>query len=90
MGQQKIENEIKKVIAEVVVVDEIKICDRALLIEDLGFDSLDLIELVMALEDLFEIPISDDQAESVKTFADVVDVVYEMVTGVKLERKENA
>ena len=68
-------DDIKEVVVEQlsVYVDEVK--DDAKFVEDLGADSLDVVELVMALEEKFDIEIPDDEAEKIATVADVVAYV---------------
>lgn len=56
-------------------VDEEKITDGASLIDDLGLDSLDTVELVMVIEEELKVAISDDEAESITTFSDLVTIV---------------
>jgi len=68
-------DDIKEVVVEQlsVSIDEVK--DDAKFVEDLGADSLDVVELVMALEEKFDIEIPDDEAEKIATVADVVAYV---------------
>jgi acyl carrier protein len=68
-------DEIKEVVVEQLNVnpDEVKL--EANFVEDLGADSLDVVELVMALEEKFEIEIPDEDAEGIKTVKDVVDYI---------------
>jgi acyl carrier protein len=68
-------DEVKEVIVEQLNVspDEVKL--ESDFVEDLGADSLDVVELVMALEEKFEIEIPDDEAEKIKTVKDVVDYI---------------
>lgn len=68
-------NKIKRVIREQLGASEEEIVPTARLIDDLGGDSLDLVELVMALEDEFEFEITDEEAEKLVTVQDVVDFV---------------
>jgi acyl carrier protein len=65
----------KKTIAEFLGVEESTLTDEKKLVDDLGCDSLDEIELVMALEDDFGIAIPDEEADKCKTIKDVVDLV---------------
>ena len=62
-----IEQRVKKVIAEQLSINEADIKNESAFIEDLGADSLDTVELVMALEDAFKIEIPDDQQEKLRT-----------------------
>ncbi|GAA3944095.1 acyl carrier protein [Litoribacillus peritrichatus] len=66
---------IKDIIVEQLSVEASLVTDQASFTEDLGADSLDTVELVMALEEAFEIEIPDDAAQNVKTVADVVALI---------------
>ncbi len=68
-------DEVKEVIAEQLNVSEDEIKMESNFVEDLGADSLDVVELVMALEEKFEIEIPDSDAESIATVKDVVDYI---------------
>ncbi|MGH7729133.1 MAG: acyl carrier protein [Vulcanimicrobiaceae bacterium] len=63
---------VKKIIVEQLGVDEAEVTDEASITEDLGADSLDLVELVMAFETEFNIDIPDEEAEQIKTVGDAV------------------
>jgi acyl carrier protein len=69
-GQDAIHSSIVKVIAEQLGVEESKISPKASFINDLGADSLDMVELVMAFEEHFEIEIPDEEAEKITTVQD--------------------
>ena len=62
-----IEAKVKKIVAEQLGVNEADIKNESSFVDDLGADSLDTVELVMALEDAFETEIPDDQAEKITT-----------------------
>ena len=64
---------VKAIIAEHLSVDEDKVTDTASFIDDLGADSLDTVELVMAFEEEFDCEIPDDAAEKILTVKDAVD-----------------
>ena len=66
---------VKKIVAEHLNVEPEKITEDAKFIEDLGADSLDTVELVMAFEEEFGIEIPDDAAESIATFGDAVKYI---------------
>jgi acyl carrier protein len=66
---------VKKIVVEHLGVDEEKITDNASFIDDLGADSLDTVELVMAFEEEFGIEIPDDAAENIQTFGDAVKFI---------------
>ena len=64
---------IKKIVADHLGIEEEKVTDEASFIDDLGADSLDTVELVMAFEEEFGIEIPDDAIEKIKTVADAVN-----------------
>ncbi|MBN9545360.1 MAG: acyl carrier protein [Alphaproteobacteria bacterium] len=66
---------VKKIVVEHLNVDAEKVTDNASFIEDLGADSLDTVELVMAFEEEFGIEIPDDAAESIVTVGDAVKYI---------------
>lgn len=68
---------VRKLIAEALGVSEDEVVPTASFIEDLGADSLDIVELVMELEKEFEIAIEDDDAERISTVQDAVDYILE-------------
>ena len=70
-----ISDRVKKIVVEHLNVDEEKIADDASFIDDLGADSLDTVELVMAFEEEFDIEIPDDAAETIQTFGDAVKFI---------------
>lgn len=72
-----IEERVIKVIAEQLGVDEGKVVKEASFVEDLGADSLDTVELVMALEEQFETEIPDEDAQKILTVADAIKYVRE-------------
>ena len=70
-----LEEKVKKIIAEQLSVSEDQITPTASFVEDLGADSLDTVELVMALEEEFESDIPDEEAEKIGTFQDVLNYI---------------
>ncbi len=66
---------IKKIVVEQLGVDEDEVTMEASFIDDLGADSLDIVELIMALEEEFEIEIPDAAAEKITTVGDAVEYV---------------
>ena len=66
---------VKKIVVEHLGVNEDKVTDGASFIDDLGADSLDTVELVMAFEEEFGIEIPDDAAESIQTVGDAVKFI---------------
>ncbi len=67
------EDRIKEIIAEKLDINIEQVTDEAKFIDDLGADSLDVVELIMTLEDLFEIEITDEQAEKIQTVRQAID-----------------
>ncbi|WP_179379454.1 acyl carrier protein [Jannaschia marina] len=70
-----IEDRVRKKVVEHLGVEEDKVTENASFIDDLGADSLDTVELVMAFEEEFGIEIPDDAAESIQTFGDAVNFI---------------
>ncbi len=71
------EGRVREIICEHLGVGEEEVTPGASFIEDLGADSLDIVELVMALEEEYEMEISDEDAEKIKTVGDVVSYIEE-------------
>lgn len=72
-----IEEKVKQIVAEQLGVDEDQVTGDASFMDDLGANSLDTVELVMALEEEFDIEISDEDAEKIVTVQDAVDYIAE-------------
>src|SRR5271157_4661325 len=70
-----IDKRVKEIIAEQLGVDESQVTGEASFMDDLGADSLDTVELVMALEEELDIEISDEDAEKIQTVQDAVDYI---------------
>ncbi len=70
-----VEQKVKNIIAEQLGVGEDEIKATSSFIEDLGADSLDIVELVMAMEEEFEVEIPDEEAENIKTVQDAVNYI---------------
>lgn len=66
---------VKKIVVEQLGVSEDQVTPNASFVDDLGADSLDTVELVMALEEEFETEIPDEKAEKIVTFQDAVDYI---------------
>lgn len=71
----EIEIEVKKIVAEQLGVAEADVTNEKSFIDDLGADSLDTVELVMALEDKFELEISEQDAEKITTVQSAIDYI---------------
>lgn len=70
-----IADRVKKIVVEHLGVDEAKVTETSSFIDDLGADSLDTVELVMAFEEEFNIEIPDDAAEKIQTVGDAVSFI---------------
>jgi acyl carrier protein len=70
---------MKKIIVEQLGVDEADVTPQASFVEDLNADSLDLVELLMSLEEEFNLEISDEDAEKIHTVTDALEYVQEHV-----------
>ncbi|NJD02722.1 MAG: acyl carrier protein [Ruminiclostridium sp.] len=66
---------VKKIIVEQLGVEEEEIAMESSFIDDLGADSLDIVELIMALEEEFDLEIPDNEAEKIATVGDAVDYI---------------
>lgn len=70
-----VEQKVKQIIVEQLGVDEGQVDGSASFVDDLGADSLDIVELVMAFEEAFELDIPDEDAEKITTVKDAVDYI---------------
>jgi acyl carrier protein len=70
-----VEERVKQIIVEQLGVDEGEVTANASFVDDLGADSLDTVELVMAFEEAFDIEIPDEDAEKIRTVKDAVDYI---------------
>jgi acyl carrier protein len=72
---ESVEDKVKSIIVSQLGVEDKAVVPNAKFIEDLGADSLDIVELVMAMEDTFSIDIPDEEAENIRTVSDAVEYV---------------
>jgi acyl carrier protein len=78
-----VEEKVKQIIVEQLQVDEAEVTPGASFQEDLGADSLDVVELVMQFEEAFDIQIPDEDAEKIKTVKDAIDYIEKNQKGAK-------
>jgi len=78
-----IDERVKQIIVEQLGVDEAEVTPNASFVDDLGADSLDTVELVMAFEEAFEIEIPDEDAEKIRTDKDATDYITSHAKGSK-------
>jgi acyl carrier protein len=71
----QVEEKVKQIIVEQLGVDEAEVTSNASFVDDLGADSLDTVELVMAFEEAFDIEIPDEDAEKIRTVQEAVDYI---------------
>ena len=70
-----VEQKVKQIIVEQLGVDEAQVDSSASFVDDLGADSLDIVELVMAFEEAFEMDIPDEDAEKITTVKDAIEYI---------------
>jgi acyl carrier protein len=78
-GYMAVAEKVKKMIVEQLGVNESEVVPEAKFIDDLGADSLDIVELVMALEDEYSIEIPDEDAEKIETVGDAIRYIEEHI-----------
>ena len=81
--QKQIAEKVKQIIVEQLGVDEGEVTPNASFVDDLGADSLDTVELVMAFEEGFDIEIPDEDAEKIRTVQDAIDYIIKHSKGSK-------
>ncbi len=80
---QEIEQKVISIVAEQLSVDKAEISRETSFVNDLGADSLDTVELVMELEDEFDMSIPDDEAEKLQTVGSAIDFIQKIMAGPK-------
>ena len=75
MNEQEIFEKVKVIVVEQLGVEEEKVTKEATFVDDLAADSLDIVELVMRIEEKFDIEIDDSEAEKIVTIGDVVEYI---------------
>jgi len=70
-----VEEQVKQIIVEQLGVDEAEVTAKASFVDDLGADSLDTVELVMAFEEAFDVEIPDEEAEKIRTVQDAISYI---------------
>jgi|SRR6201997_3604154 acyl carrier protein len=75
MGMASVEERVKQIIVEQLGVDEAEVTPTASFVDDLGADSLDQVELVMAFEEAFGIEVPDEDAEKMTTVKDAIEYI---------------
>jgi len=78
---KELEDKVKDIIVEELGVERDKLAENASFMEDLGADSLDTVELVMAFEKEFDIDIPDEEAEKLRTVGDALKYLHEKMGG---------
>ncbi len=73
-------DKVKQIIADQLGIDEDEVVPDASFIDDLGADSLDIVELIMAFEEEFDLEIPDEDAEKIKTVQNVIDYIKNQTT----------
>jgi acyl carrier protein len=75
MSNPSLEDRVKQLVVKQLGVEESAVVGKAKFIEDLGADSLDIVELVMAMEEAFGVDIPDEEAENIRTVDDAVQFI---------------
>ena len=89
MEKELIWNRIKNIVVEQLGIDENEVVETAAYIDDLGADSLDIVELIMAFEEEFNIEIPDDITKKIKTVGDTVNYIDDELNPIKPDEDED-
>jgi acyl carrier protein len=76
-NREEIKGKTFDIVADQMGIERSKLTEETNLINDLGADSLDTVELIMEFEDMFDLNIPDEEAEKVKTIKDIIDGIFE-------------
>ncbi|MCS7174461.1 MAG: acyl carrier protein [Pseudothermotoga sp.] len=87
MNKEELMERIKEIIADKLGVDIDEVTDDADLIDDLDADSLDLVDLAMAIEDEFGVTIADEELEKIRTVRDIFKELYEKIKSAEEEEE---
>ncbi len=80
MEREELLKKVKEIVSDKLSINEDQVTEEASFIDDLGADSLDTVELVMALEDEFDLDIPDEEAEKLTTVGKAMDYVLEKIS----------
>ncbi|HET9838088.1 MAG TPA: acyl carrier protein [Candidatus Angelobacter sp.] len=83
MSVPVVEEKVKQIIVDQLGVEPSEVTPKASFVDDLGADSLDRVELIMALEETFSLEIPDDEAEKISTVQDAIDYIQKNAKSVK-------
>jgi len=81
--REEIEEKVKKIVVEQLGVKDEEVSNESSFVDDLGADSLDTVELVMALEEEFKCDIPDEEAEKIQTVQQAIDYIVDALTKTK-------
>jgi acyl carrier protein len=79
MEREAIKNELLIILEQQTTVEKQAITEESLFVDDLGADSLDLVEIIMECEDAFKVKIPDEKAETIKSVKDAIDVIHDSI-----------
>ena len=79
MSNEEILEKLKEIIVERLGVEEELVTEKATFVDDLSADSLDIVELIMEIEEVFDLEIADNEAEKIVTVGDVINYIKENI-----------
>ncbi len=80
MTREEIREEVKKIISELIHIELGEIKEESKFVDDLGADSLDIVEIIMAIENKFEMEIPDEDAQKIKTVGEAIDYIHQKIS----------